>query len=167
MSIKIKDKKYSSSNNKYLNKKLFNRKHFITNIQLSNSKISNNEKKNNKTLNIDKHKKISFKKNKRIQYLEENIVWNDYTKTEKYKKSQQLKNKRKMKEDMLNIIKLFRDSYIYRINKNKPNMTYKEKYLNFLDDYSLGLRENIIKNNIQDNRGGKQNLRKIYNPLNV
>ena len=163
-------KEYSSPNNKYLNQKLFNRKNFITNIKLSNSKISNNENENilyNKTLNINKCKKISFKKNRRMQSLKENIVWNDYTKREKNKKIQQLNNKRKMKEEIFNMIKLFRDSYIYKINKNKTNMSNKEKYLNYLDDHSLGLRENIIKNNIKESRGGKQNLRKIYNPLNI
>jgi hypothetical protein len=71
-----------------------------------------------------------------------------------------------VKEDILNMIKLFRNSYSYKKYNNKT-LNKKEKYLNFLDDHSLGLRENIIKNNIQDDRGGKQNLRKIYNPLNV
>ena len=43
----------------------------------------------------------------------------------------------------------------------------KQEYLRFLEKKSLALRANYIMNNIQDNRGGKQDLRALYNPLHV
>ena len=66
---------------------------------------------------------------------------------------------------MNNFIKLFKNSYSYKKYKKKGIKSLKEKYLNFLDDYSLSLRVNFIKNNLNNDRGGKQNLRAIYNPL--
>ena len=166
-------KKYYSYNNKILNKKLINRMNFITNasVKTPNLKLSNNNTDNveniySRTLNNDIIKKFYIKRNKKMESLNENSIWNEYTKLEKYKKFQQLKSKRKMKEDILNMIKLFRNSYSFKKYNNKI-LNNKEKYLNFLDDHSLGLRENIIKNNIQDDRGGKQNLRKIYDPKDV
>ena len=66
---------------------------------------------------------------------------------------------------MNNLFKLFKNSYSYKKYKNKGIKNQKEKYLNFLDDYSLSLRANIIKNNLLNDRGGKQNLRLNYNPL--
>ena len=147
---------------------------FITNPNASRnefgSKLSIDVNKYNNNIikrkaNNDYLKKM-YIKNTKMDSLNENSIWDEYTKLEKYKKYQQLKNKKKVKEDILNMIKLFRNSYSYKKYNNKT-LNKKEKYLNFLDDHSLGLRENIIKNNIQDDRGGKQNLRKIYDPLNV
>lgn len=165
-------KSFYCSNNRDINTKIMNRNNFIKNIKASNFKISSKEKHNilyNKTLNNNNNnlKKLSFKKIRRMQSLKENIIWNEYTKMEKDKKNQRLKKKQKMKEEILNLIKLFKNSYSFKKYKNKENMNKKEKYLNFIEDHSLALRENIIKNNLQENRGGKQNLRKIYNPFNV
>ena len=50
----------------------------------------------------------------------------------------------------------------YFIRKSK-----RQEYLRFLEKKSLALRANYIMNNIQDSRGGKQELRSLYNPLNV
>jgi hypothetical protein len=166
-------KKYYKYNNNNVNKKI-NRLNIITNSNASRKSFSSklfidvNKYDNNiikRKTNNDYLKKM-YIKNTKMDSLNENSIWNEYTKLEKYKKFQQLKNKKKVKEDILNMIKLFRNSYSYKKYNNKT-LNKKEKYLNFLDDHSLGLRENIIKNNIQDDRGGKQNLRKIYNPLNV
>lgn len=165
-------KKYNSSKNKDLkviNKTIINKMNFITNIKSTNEKINNDEKENKsyfylKTFNTENFKKMNFKKDKMLESLKNSSIWNDYTNLEKSKKLQQLKNKRRMKEDILNIIKLFRDSYSFKKYRNKNKLNKKEKYLNFLEDQSLELRENLIKNYIQDDRGGKQNLRQIYNP---
>ena len=64
----------------------------------------------------------------------------------------------------------------YKINilKNKlnpkrilSNLSYKKiEYLKFLEKKSLALRANFIVNNIQESRGGKQELRALYNPSN-
>ena len=43
----------------------------------------------------------------------------------------------------------------------------RKEYLKFLEKKSLSLRANYIMNNIQDCRGRKQELRSLYNPLNV
>ena len=66
-----------------------------------------------------------------------------------------------------------RDKDIYYRNKSlksslsSTNILFKRKeYLKFLEKKSLSLRANIIVNNIQDSRGGKQELRSTYNPLN-
>ena len=52
-----------------------------------------------------------------------------------------------------------------KTNLSATNIFLKKKeYLKFLEKKSLALRANIIVNNIQENRGGKQELRKSYNP---
>ena len=173
----VDDRKYlfneysSSSKSKNINR-IKTKMNFITNIKLLNLKDSKEGKEkflysNSNTLNNDNYKKLSFKKDKTMKSLNNNYVWNDYTQIQKIKKIEQLKKKRKKKEDMYNMIKLFKDSYSFKKIKNKINMNDKEKYLNYLDDHSLGLRENIIKNYLQDDKGGKQNIRQTYNPLNV
>lgn len=43
----------------------------------------------------------------------------------------------------------------------------KKQYLKFVESKNLTLRANIIFNRIQNTRGGKQELRSNYNPLNV
>lgn len=51
-------------------------------------------------------------------------------------------------------------------NRNFNNRYQKQiEYLKFLEKKSLSLRANFIVNNIQENRGGKQELRASYNPL--
>jgi hypothetical protein len=49
----------------------------------------------------------------------------------------------------------------------KRSSSSKQEYLRFLEKKSLALRANFIMNNIQSSRGGKQNIRALYNPLNV
>lgn len=43
----------------------------------------------------------------------------------------------------------------------------KKQYLKFVESKSLTLRANIIFNRIQNNRGGKQEIRSSYDPFNV
>ena len=163
-------KDYNSLNNKKMNQKIINRINFLTNKKSSNSKINNDEKGiySNKTIYIPNMNFLPFKKENRIQSLKDNSIWNDYIETENNKKLEQLKNKRNVKQEILTMLKLFKEYYFNKNkNKNKINMNNKEKYLNFLDEHSLNLRENIIKNHLRVDRGGKQKLRKIYNPLNA
>ena len=66
--------------------------------------------------------------------------------------------------------KINNDDYIMnndlKRNLSATNIFFKKnEYLKFLEKKSLALRANIIVNNIQDNRGGKQELRRSYNPL--
>ena len=168
-------KEYSSPiNNQNKNRiNIINKKtNFVMNTKSLNPKLFNEqkEKKNifsNKTLNNNNFKNLSFKIDRTIQSLKYNYIWNDYTQVLKNKKIEQIINKRKKKEDINNMIKLFRDSYSFKKLKNKTNMNDKEKYLNYLDDHTLGLRENIIKTYLHHDRGGKQNIRQYYNPLDV
>jgi len=48
---------------------------------------------------------------------------------------------------------------------NVTNLYFRQiEYLKFLEKKSLALRANYIVNNIHDARGGKQELRALYNP---
>lgn len=73
------------------------------------------------------------------------------------------RNKDTNKKTIDNIFKFSKSNY-YSKFKKKVKRNEKEKYLNFLDEQSLELRANYIKNNILYNRGGKQTLRLLYNP---
>ena len=69
------------------------------------------------------------------------------------------RNDRKLDED---------NNKFLKINKTYfKQKSLKQQYLRFLEKKSLALRANFIMNNIQDSRGGKQELRYLYNPLNV
>ena len=101
-----------------------------------------------------------------MESLSDNSIWNDYTKLEKDKTNEIERENNYMEEKMNILSKLFKNSYSYKKYKNKGFKNQKEKYINYLDDYSLALRVNYIKNNLLNDRGGKQKLRTAYNPLN-
>lgn len=101
-----------------------------------------------------------------MESLSDNSIWNDYTKLEKDKTNEIERENNYMEEKMNILSKLFKNSYSYKKYKNKGVKNQKEKYINYLDDYSLALRVNYIKNNLLNDRGGKQKLRTAYNPLN-
>ena len=67
--------------------------------------------------------------------------------------------------------KLINNSYFIHNKSLQPNLSAsniffkKKEYLKFLEKKSLDLRANIIVNNIQQNRGGKQEIRQMYDPL--
>ena len=142
---------------------------FLNKVKFNNPKISDNIMQYNFFYRTIYNNKKKYSKNKRkkdeiYDSLDDNSIWNEYTKIERQKSESQIKEKKKLKEDMIRMIKLFKNSYSYKKYKNiKKNK--KEKYLDFLDDQYLALRANIIKNNLQKDRGGKQNLRLVYNPL--
>jgi len=64
-----------------------------------------------------------------------------------------------------NIVNIFRKVSKRKILKRSSSS--KQDYLRFLEKKSLALRANFIMNNIQSSRGGKQDIRALYNPLNV
>ena len=140
---------------------------FITNIKSIDSRIAKQKMLDtlfHKTISKNR-KKNMIKKDESLESLDDNSIWNDYTKIEKDKNKAIEMDKLYMKEKMNIFIKIFKNSYSYKKYKKKGIKSLKEKYLNFLDDYSLSLRVNFIKNNLNNDRGGKQNLRAIYNPL--
>lgn len=139
---------------------------FITNVgtlKLNNMKLNSVYSKTSNNI----LKKFSFKKDKSIESLDDNSIWNDYTRLEKYKSEEKLKKKKKVKDEILNMVNMFKNSYNFKRGKIEDNKNVKEKYLYFLEDCSLALRLNILKNNIHDERGGKQSKRLIYDPLNT
>ena len=158
---------YQNNNNNKNNEKV--RLDFLNKVKFSNPKISDNIMQYNFFYRTIYNNKKKYSKNKRkkdeiYDSLDDNSIWNEYTKIERQKSESQIKEKKKLKEDMIRMIKLFKNNYSYKKYKNiKKNK--KEKYLDFLDDQYLALRANIIKNNLQKDRGGKQNLRLEYNPL--
>ena len=139
---------------------------FITNVgtfKLNNMKLNSVYSKTSNNI----LKKFSFKKDKSIESLDDNSIWNDYTRLERYKSEEKLKKKKKVKDEILNMVNMFKNSYNFKRGKIEDNKNVKEKYLYFLEDCSLALRLNILKNNIHDERGGKQSKRLIYDPLNT
>ena len=141
---------------------------FITNVKPIESEIEKYrvfDTLYNKSISKSK-KNNMIKKDESMESLSDNSIWNDYTKIEKDKTNDIEKEKNYMEEKMHILSKLFKSSYSFKKYKNKEIKNHKEKYLNYLDDCSLALRVNFIKNNLLSDRGGKQNLRIIYNPLN-
>ena len=140
---------------------------FITNVKPIDSGIVKYKVFDTLFNEINKSKKNNLiKKDENLESLSENSIWNDYTKLEKDKTNEIERENNYMEEKMNILSKLFKNSYSYKKNKNKGFKNQKEKYINYLDDYSLTLRANYIKNNLLSDRGGKQNLRIAYNPLN-
>ena len=159
-------KKFLMSKTNY-NKSKKLKMNFITNAKSIDSRIAKQKILDSlfhKTISKSRKKNL-IKKDESMESLDDNSIWNDYTRIEKDKSKAIEKDKLHMKEKMNNLFKLFKNSYSYKKYKKKGIKNKKEKYLNFLDDYSLSLRANFIKNNLLNDRGGKQNLRVIYNPL--
>lgn len=108
-------------------------------------------KKNLSTNNFNTIEKniFSIKDNNKGKNVD-NKIKNSY-----FKKYLQ-KNKNKFIEESKN-------SKFPKIKEESP----RKEYLKFLEKKSLSLRANFIMNNIQNCRGRKQELRLLYNPLNV
>lgn len=161
-------KKFLLSKTNYNKRKNQKQKmNFITNVKSIDSRIEKQKILDSlfhKTISKNRKKNLK-KKDESMESLSDNSIWVEYTKIEKDKNKAIERNKLNMKERIRNLEKLFKNSYSYKKYKKKGIKNQKEKYLNFLDDYSLSLRVNFIKNNILNDRGGKQNLRVIYNPL--
>lgn len=141
------------------------------NILLSKKRTSENFSENHKNMhnnNITQQSIKSFKSDKSIKSngnKQPFLIGNFYQKikVKKYVNPKYVKRNEKFKKlNENNEIK-----YI-KINKNYlSKKSQKEEYIRFLEKKSLSLRANIIMNNIHDSRGRKQELRSLYNPLNV
>ena len=150
--IKSKTNNFKTKNGKLIN--IFNK-----------SVIEINNKKNN----IFRKKKYKEKYKKgEMESIDDINTYIRFPKFKKVKKVSQSDKEENTKEGLCNLINHFRKSInnkdflaIYDYEKN-----IKEKYLFFLQNQSLFLRANYIMNNIQESRGGKQNLRSSYDPLN-
>ena len=91
-----------------------------------------------------------------------------------FNKSEIIHKRMKVSRSVQSTIDTNLNKYKINILKNKlnpkrilSNLSYKKiEYLKFLEKKSLALRANFIVNNIQESRGGKQELRALYNPSN-
>ena len=125
------------------NKKLKQKMNFITNVKPIELEIEKHRVLDtlyNKTINKS-NKNNMIKKDESMESLSDNSIWNDYTKIEKDKTNDIEKEKNYMEEKMHILSKLFKNSYSYKKYKNKGIKNHKEKYLNYLDDYSLALNK--------------------------
>ena len=129
-----------------------------------NSENFENYKSINNTNNGDKSVKSinsikTVKSNKSIQY---SVKENNFQTFKKNKSERRFMNRNIKKLD------INKNNLYLKINKTYfKKQTTKQDYLRFLEKKSLALRANFIMNNIQNSRGGKQEIRALYNPLNV
>ena len=150
--------KDSNNNSNNQNMLLFSPKRNSENFtehykNMNNSNITDKSFKSIKSINSAK----SIKNNKSIEsFLNENIF-------KKIKDNYHLKNAYRNEKKIDEKEKKFMNISRTHLRKKSP----KKEYLRFLEKKSLALRANYIMNNIQDNRGGKQELRILYNPLQV
>ena len=116
----------------------------------------------NKNLSFQEHKKAQVNINDSRKFLiKSHSVIN---------KNNNINRNNKSSNDIASR-KLINNSYFIHNKCLKPNLSAtnimfkKKEYLKFLEKKSLDLRANIIVNNIQENRGGKQEIRQLYDPL--
>jgi hypothetical protein len=145
-----------------------------------NNNIDNNilpvsERRDSKNKNV-KYKTIKSISNSNLEKscksIQSNLGGSFINKSEKFKKNNSDINfEYKIINNINNINQSNNKVNIFRkINKRKTfkrSSSSKQEYLRFLEKKSLALRANFIMNNIQSSRGGKQDIRALYNPLNV
>lgn len=159
-------KEYISRNNK--NKKIklkFNNNLFIKSLLEYNKIMLNNLKQSN---HIKKEEnKIGLRNNFKNEILNKRKI---IKKNIRLKKTLSYNNLDDEKDTAIFYDKTNRLNIFRKINKSKifkRSSSSKQEYLKFLERKSLSLRANFIMNNKQNTRGGKQNIRARYNPLNV
>ena len=153
--------------NEFLHSSLKNNNNIHNIVLMSSKRSSSSQSHNEKYKNISNNN-FSEKSNKSIQsYLN---LTSSINKNKKIKKNNSdgfffnFKIDRKVNQGLaLNRINKFRKINKVSFEKKNP----KKEYLRFLEKKCLALRANFIMNNIQNSRGGKQELRALYNPLNV
>jgi len=118
-------KKFILSKTNY-NKKKKQKMNFITNIKSIDPRIAKQKMLDtllHKTISKTRKKKL-IKKDESLESLDDNSIWNDYTKIEKDKNKAIEMDKLYMKEKMNSFIKIFKNSYSYK--------KYKKKGMNIL-----------------------------------
>jgi hypothetical protein len=68
------------------------------------------------------------------------------------------------KNSIYNYINNFKNK---NLKNSKKTNNIKNKYLRYIENNLLKNRANYILNNISPNRGGKESLRKLYNPMAI
>ena len=124
-------KKFILSKTNYNNNKRKKLKmNFITNVKSIDSTKANQKMLDTllyKTIS-KRRKKDLIKKDESMESLDDNIIWNDYTRIEKDKIKAIERDKLYMKEKMNNLIKLFENSYSYKKYKKK-GMNNRELFI--------------------------------------
>ena len=162
---KLKENKYNHflesfkdnyNNQSHHNILLFSSKRNSDNFSMNNSNITDQSFISKKSIKSNSVKSINS--NLSIQsFLNENFF-------------------KKIQDNNIHLKNMYRNEKkvdVIQSKFRKINRTYfrekspKQDYLKFLEKKSLALRANYIMNNIQDNRGGKQEVRSLYNPFNV
>ena len=168
----------SAKNFKKIDQKKYRK--FLYSLKDSNNKNQHNilllsPKRNSESVNNSNltEKEKSFRSIKSITSIK-SIKSAKSIQTNKNMQSFMNENYFKKRENSTNINRNEKQIIENEDNKyTKINKTYfirkskRQEYLRFLEKKSLALRANYIMNNIQDSRGGKQELRSLYNPLNV
>ena len=70
----------------------------------------------------------------------------------------------KNRKSSINYINNFKNK---NLKNSKKTNNIKNKYLRYIENNLLKNRANYILNNISPNRGGKESLRKLYNPMAI
>ena len=144
------------------------------NNNIDNNLLPVSERRDSRNKNV-KYKTIKSISNSNLEKssksIQSNLRGSFINKSEKFKKSNSDINfDYKNISNISNIYQSNRVNIFRKINKRKTikrSSSSKQEYLRFLEKKSLALRANFIMNNIQSSRGGKQNIRALYNPLNV
>lgn len=156
-------------NNKFIGnifEEEFKNKDIIITPSKHYKKINQNKNKNKFSHNIRNNNLSSFLTIKRaessINFFNKNNI-NENSTTNKNKKVN--KSIQSSIDDIL-LEKYRNKNKKIKLKINKTNIHFQKiEYLKFLEKKSLALRANIIVNNIQEKRGGKQELRASYDPL--
>ena len=144
------------------------------NNNIDNNLLPVSERRDSRNKNV-KYKTIKSISNSNLEKssksIQSNLRGSFINKSEKFKKSNSDINfDYKNINNINNIYQSNRVNIFRKINKRKTfkrSTSSKQEYLRFLEKKSLALRANFIMNNIQSSRGGKQDIRSLYNPLNV
>ena len=145
---------------------------FNNNIENNILPVSARRDSRNKNVKYKTIKSISNSNlEKSSKSIQSNLRGSFINKSEKFKKSNSDINfDYKNISNISNIYQSNRVNIFRKINQRKifkRSSSSKQEYLRFLEKKSLALRANFIMNNIQSSRGGKQDIRSLYNRLNV
>ena len=177
-SVDLNDKKGNSILNligkSSLSKTIFQNE-FINNhyfLHKTNDSMNNSNLENKKDLLLNQYKIVELNHKKRTNSIDNiyknmnkstNTGFTDFKNAYFLVYNNELKILKK-KNSINNYINNFKNKNLK--NPKKTN-NIKNKYLRYIENNLLKNRANYILNNISPNRGGKESLRKLYNPMAI
>ena len=159
----------------YLKEKDILSKSLFHNKMINNPHILNQNNKEKKAKTIDNETFIKVLTNRRnksneiIQIASKSTNTINHYHNENYMllyTNKGEKNNFKKTNSVLNFINNFTNKSLKNMNKIQNN-NMKNKYLRYIETNLLKNRANYILNNLSPSRGGKESLRKLYNPSDV